>query len=515
MRRQRVLIVLVTVICAAAALGFSLAQKPSYDATSSLAVSDPSQGLALLGGTYVSGQTPLQLVSIAAPQVTRPAVVAGVKHALNSPLSISALRAGVTVSIDPNSYLADITASNRSAAQAATLANAFATTDAALTTSQARAQFRAQANAVSKELRHMSPLSPQAATTAETLARLRNLSSVATPLTVSASASVPTSPSSPKTARNVIAALLFGLLLGIALATGRDVLDRRLRRSEDVTQVLDHPVVGHIRAQALGHAGVPAKSGSEEGLGPLDDPDEESFRILRQNVRYLAAATGTSTVLVTSAMAQEGKSTVAACLAVTTAEAGMRTLLVECDLRRPVLSDRFGIKDSPGLTDYLTGNTEPHEILQPVPGPGLADRPNGNGSVAPTGQQEGCNLVCITSGTTVPRPAELLASDRFHRFLSEVSEAYDSVILDTAPLLPVADTLGIIPDVATLLVCVRLERTTRDQARAAQAALDRLPERPVGLVLTDVRGNQDGYYHGYYGAPASTASTAGSPGART
>jgi capsular exopolysaccharide synthesis family protein len=276
----------------------------------------------------------------------------------------------------------------------------------------------------------------------------------------------------------------------MALATARGALDRRLLHSSDVTRVLSHPIVGHVRPDALGHAGS-LTSGSH-GLGSLADPDEESFRILRENVRYLGAANDTRTVLVTSAMAQEGKSTVAACLAVAIAEAGGRTLLVECDLRRPVLSERFGLRPSPGLTDYLTGNAEPHQILQPVTQPSVISDGNSN-------------LVCITSGTTAAKPAELLASARFRDFLVEVGGVYDTVILDTAPLLPVADTLGIIPDVPTVLLCVRLTQTTRDQAHAAQAALDRLPVRTVGIVLTNVSEGQEGYY-GYYGAalPATT-----------
>ena len=379
LRRQRLLVVLVTLVCGVAALGASLAQKPTYDATSSLAVSDPSQGLALLGGAYVSGQTPLQLASVAAPQVTRNEVVAAVKRTLKSPLGISQLRSTVSVGIDPNSYLVNITASNRSASQAAALANAFATADSSLTTAEARAQYRTQAAAVKTQLRHLSPASTQALTTAETFARLKSLGSLATPMTVSTTANVPTSPASPKPVRNTVAALLFGLLLGIALATARDMLDRRLRHSSDVTQVLNHPVVGHIRSEALGHSGTPIEAAPGMG-GPLADPDGEAFRILRQNVQYLAAASENETLLVTSAMAGEGKSTVAACLAVTMAEAGRQTLLVECDLRRPVLAKRFGINQNPGLTDYLSGIAEPGEIVQSVPM--LAAASNGPGHTA-------------------------------------------------------------------------------------------------------------------------------------
>jgi Mrp family chromosome partitioning ATPase len=91
----------------------------------------------------------------------------------------------------------------------------------------------------------------------------------------------------------------------------------------------------------------------------------------------------------------------------------------------------------------------------------------------------------------------LLSSERFGSFLAEVSAVYDIVILDCAPLLSVADTLEIVPHASGVLLCVRLRKTTRDQARSAQQALDRLPARPTGIVLTDVQEREDDYY-GYY-----------------
>jgi receptor protein-tyrosine kinase len=351
---------------------------------------------------------------------------------------------------------------------------------------------------VSTQLHHLSKNPLLAYNVVAAYTRLKSLSQVASPMSVATTASVPTSPSSPSTAVITLGALIFGLLLGVAVATGRDALDRRLRHARDVAKVLDQPVIGHIRTDALGHSGAPAESAN--GVGPLEDPDQESFRILRQNIAYLGV-TSKSVVLVTSAVAEEGKSTVAACLAVATAETGNRTLLVECDLRKPVLAKRLGLNATPGLTDYLTGHAEPHAILQTVPG--ISERLNGGRAAISGGAAGTANLVCITAGTTVHRPAELLASERFRTFLTDVSGVYDTVILDAAPLLPVADTLAIVPDASALVMCVRLGHTTRDQARGARAALGRLPERPVGVVITGVGQAQDGYYYqGDYSLPA-------------
>ena len=176
---------------------------------------------------------------------------------------------------------------------------------------------------------------------------------------------------------------------------------------------------------------------------------------------------------------------------------------MECDLRRPDFAERIGLAARPGLADHLAGRASAREILQEIVVPWGATggappngRPPASGAVA-----EGRSpvlLPCVTAGTTLPNAAELLNSDRFKIYLSRLTRTYDLVILDTAPLLPVVDTLEIVPLVDAVLLCVRASRTTREQAAAAKAALDRFPDRPIGLVTTGVRARDAGsQYYSY------------------
>jgi capsular exopolysaccharide synthesis family protein len=201
---------------------------------------------------------------------------------------------------------------------------------------------------------------------------------------------------------------------------------------------------------------------------------------MRTNVDFLDVDSRLTTLAVTSALPEEGKSTVACSLACAYALAGKRTLIVECDLRRPTLAHKLGLGNGPGLSDYLAGEAEPQAVVQPVALPGAQ---------AP--------LVAIVAGTPSPRPAELLGSQRFGAFLDEVARAYDVVLLDTSPLLSVVDTLELVPRVDGVVVCVRAQQTTRDQAQAAKAALEHFPARPTGVVVTGVRAGDELDY-GYY-----------------
>ena len=268
--RRKWFIGAVALVCAAAALGVSLLAKPTYQATASLNVRDPNQDLTLLGTAFVSGQTPLQLATAHASQIERPAVLQAAGRELTPPAGGGCGEAGGGGPGRSELRPREITAQARHAdrGRGDRQLPSPARTPCS-TTAQARASYAAAAKKLSQRVRRLNS-AQDAGTRAiyiEQLSRLQDLGSVATPVTVNASAAVPGSPSSPKPVRNTAAALIFGLLLGIALAFGRHRFDRRLRSAPDVEGELPYPIVGQIRpsrARALGRAERPR----EERLRP-------------------------------------------------------------------------------------------------------------------------------------------------------------------------------------------------------------------------------------------------------
>jgi capsular exopolysaccharide synthesis family protein len=221
---------------------------------------------------------------------------------------------------------------------------------------------------------------------------------------------------------------------------------------------------------------------SANGSGRVAGADLESFRILRTNVDFLGGDGPPNVVAVTSPLPKEGKSTVAAGFAYANALAGRRTILVESDLRRPVSAARLGFDPEPGLSDYLAADARPQEVLRTIDVEG----------------REAEELAVIPAGKMVQHPTEMLASDDYPEFLGQLRRDYELVVVDCAPLLPVGDTLELLPHVDGVLLCVRLGQTTIEQATAAREVAGRLPDKPMGLVITGLsRGGDDDYY-GYY-----------------
>jgi Mrp family chromosome partitioning ATPase len=521
LRRQRVLILAALLIAAGAAVGYTMLKKPVYQASADLQFNDPSQDLSLIGTPVLPAANPPVQAAADATVVTSAPVIRGVSRSLNGGrhsaprqarqprsqgnLSRSQIQASVQTSVDPNTNLVTIQTTARTAKLAAHLANSFAVQTKLVATRAERTRLNQAARRLEQSTKGQHQTAATRAVNAARLSSLKSLASLAEPVTIAKPASVPGSPASPQPVRDTLLALFLGLIVGMLAAFMRDSLNRRLTDARDVQRQLQVPMVGYVEADAMGGAGF-----SQNGSGK-SGPDLEPFRILRSNVEFLAAEGSLRTVAITSPLAEEGKSTVAAGLATASALAGKRVLLLECDLRRPVLAERFKLHGQPGLTDWLNGTAQPTDVVQRTNiGQGVGQEQQR--AVEVDGAASPGELITLVAGTWSSRPAELLGSGQFREALQEMTKVYDLVVLDCAPLLPVGDALEILPLVDAALICIRLDQTTREQAAAAQAAVEHLPSRPTGVVVTGVRPGREGYYYGYYSSRASHSSLVGSPG---
>jgi capsular exopolysaccharide synthesis family protein len=491
LRRQKWVILGTILVAVAAAVAYSVVKSKEYKATAQVQFVDQSQYLAPLGLTEsFTGQTAAQQASQGAAKVTSSQVIDPVKKDVKTDMSTSDLKDSVTTTVNADNNLVAIQVTADSAKLAADLANAFAIETKKVVTETQRKALLSKSKSLKDSVKGLDDTSIEKQTAEQNAARLKSVANVATPVQVATTATEPSSPSSPQPVKDIILALFLGLIFGVVLAFLRDSLDRRLTDPHDIQHQMQIPMLGYVDNESLGGAGF-ARNGegsSDHGLEP--------FRILRANVEFLAGDRTLRTLAVTSPLAEEGKSTVAAGLATAAALGDKRVLLVECDLRRPVFAERFDIPATPGLTDWASGAAKPADVIQPVT---IGRRNGGEGEKARSEHV----LTVISAGSFSPEPSELLASKRFREFVDQVKEVYDLVVFDCAPLLPVGDALEVLPIADAALLCIRLDQTTREQALAAKGAIAHLPERPIGLVLTGVRAGREGYYYGYYSSQPS------------
>lgn len=492
LRARRAIIIAVVLACTAIAFGLSIIQEPLYRAEAQLIFRDTSADLNLVGTPAAPSRTADQLAALGAQTIKSPTTLRAVRRELKTSLSPAALESAVSAETQAESNLVLVRATSGDARFAARLANAVASEAANRRIAAERQRFKSAAADLRRQMEALKGDADDATTRSIYAGRILNLESLSTlaqPVEIARRAEAPSAPVRPKPIRNGVLGGLLGLLLGIALAFVRHSLDRRLHGAREIHEELDLPLIGHVREEAMGTAGPKGGGGRI-----TTDVDLEAFRILRANLDFLGEEI--SLVAVTSALPEEGKSTVAASLAFAAAATGRRVLLVECDLRRPSLSERLALSRAPGLSDYLSGTASPEQIVQFVDTalPTHESRTNGN---SPQQGPLSHGFACVMAGSATDQPSELLSTARFREFLEEVKGVYDLVVVDTSPLLAVADTLQVLPLVDALLFCVRDGRSTREQVTGAKVALGHLPERPAGLVVTGLKKNQRDNY-GYY-----------------
>lgn len=299
-------------------------------------------------------------------------------------------------------------------------------------------------------------------------------------------AGLPDAPYSPRTKRTAVIAALLGALLGVGLAALRRALDRRVTDPDDVGEMLGIPVLAEVSVAAFGD--VEAFVLADDTKGDVWRSTEE-FRTLATNLRYIGDVQHRRSIAVTSAVPDEGKTTIASNLAITLARMGRSTALIDGDLRRGRIHTLFGIDPNAGVSTLAAGLSEARNTWARIPvEPATSD------------------LAVMAAGPPPPDPVQILESAAVGNLVRKARESFDCVLVDTPPVLVVSDALAISRRVDAVLVVVRLGRTTRDQIQRLSTALDRIGVRPIGVVVTGVKRRAAYYSNAYeYSAGAQPA----------
>ena len=288
-------------------------------------------------------------------------------------------------------------------------------------------------------------------------------------------AEVPTVPASPQKAKGMLLALALGLALGIGLAFFAEYVDDTVKSPDDIAKRFGIPYLGSVPRFESGAGGK-----KKSDLLVLNDPKSqaaEAYRGLRTGILFSTPDQSPRAILVTSATASEGKTITSTNVALIMAMAGERTLLVDLDMRRPRLHKSLNVSNERGVSNVLVGEGDWRPYVQEVAAP---------------------NLHFLSSGPISPNPAELIASERMRKLIREWVEAYDRVIIDTAPIAAVTDPVLLSRLVDGTVILIHSGVTSRHVIAAAVRQIREVQGRVLGAVLNDVDTKGSGYYYSHY-----------------
>lgn len=427
----------------------SILTKPTYTADTQLFVAIQSSGSVQelqQGNTFSQARVESYVQTVNSPAVLQPAI-----DSLGLSVTPRELSASVKASTEPNTVLINVAVSDHSPVQASAIAQAVA-------------------NSLIK--------------TVDTLEKPKTGGPSPVSLSIIKPALAPPVPSSPNTRLNILIGLLLGLSLGTAAALFRTTLDSAIRGESDLRRVTDAPIIGAI---SFDQGATKKPLLTQTGF---QSPRAESFRQLRTNLQFANVSGQAKTVLLTSSLPGEGKSTTAANLAIALAQSGQVVCLIDADLRRPMINEYLGLDRSAGLTTALVGQADVDELLQPW------------------GED---SLYVLTSGQIPPNPSELLGSEQMKSLLERLELAFDIVIIDAPPLLPVTDAAVLSQSVGGVVLVVGTQKLKQRDLEKSLTALELVGAELLGVVLNRVPSKgPDSYAYGYgYHAAGSNEKNTG------
>ncbi|MFB3925662.1 MAG: AAA family ATPase [Syntrophales bacterium] len=320
----------------------------------------------------------------------------------------------------------------------------------------------------------------------------------------------------PKIMETAVVGILMGLILGIVFAFIIETFDTSMGTIEEVEKFLGIPVLGvipHIGTkeirESLGEEYVQKIGGKEDRITRLvahfapKSTLAESYRSLRTNLNFACREKNIKTIVFTSASPREGKTTTVVNLAITTAQTGAKVLLVEADLRRPVIAGFFGIDQTPGLTDVLLGNYEFGKAVKTIEDI-MAGKLNIDDILETPGID---NLHIIPSGSIPLNPSELISSKSLNEFINWAKSEYDVVMMDLPPVLAATDAAIVSSRVDGVVIVYRVGKISRNALRRAKNQLDNVKAHVLGVILNGLRAEASAdfsafereYYYYYHG----------------
>jgi polysaccharide biosynthesis transport protein len=431
LRRRWLSIVVTALLILALASLTTLAMPKMYTATTRIffAVAGESVSDLAQGSTFAERQ-----MSSYAQVATSPMVLEPVIQRLGLGQTAIELADSVKATVPVDTVILEIAATDRDPYKAAEIANAVG------------AELSAVAGRLSPE---------------------RQDGAKAVQATTVTAAQAPSEPSSPRKLINLGVGLMLGLFCGIGVAVLRNVLDTKIRDEADVRELTDCPILGAVAYDA----GVPRHPVilRDEPLAP----PSEAVRRLRTNLQFIDVANRPKSIVISSSVPGEGKSTIALNLAVSLADTGARVILIDADLRRPSIANYIGIEGGVGLTTVLIGRADIEDVIQPF----------GNST-----------LDLLPAGQIPPNPSELLGSPAMATVLARLEATYDMVLLDSAPLLPVTDAAVLSNLASGTLLIVGADRIHRSQLQQSLQSLETAGAHIYGIVMNKVDRVKAGAY---------------------